>query len=350
MSDLKTIRIQNKTVGEGHPIFVIAEVGQAHDGSLGMAHAYIDAAAKAGVDAVKFQTHIAAAESTPGEKFRVKMFPQDATRYDYWKRMEFTPEQWAGLAQHARDRGLTFLSTPFSLQAIDLLESIDVPAWKIGSGDIDTLPFLDRVARTGKPVLLSSGMSTWAELDAGIARVRSHGAPLAVFQCTTAYPCPPQKLGLNIIVELQQRYDCPTGLSDHSGTIYAACAAAALGVNLIEVHVVLSRDSFGPDVTSSVTVEELGRLVEGVRFIQAAKENPVDKDGEAAARSELRVLFGRSLVAVRDLPAGHTLAEADLTFKKPGTGIAANRIAEVLGRKLLRTLRADEMIEENALE
>lgn len=330
--------------------FVIAEIAQAHDGSLGTAHAYIDAVAAAGADAVKFQTHIAAAESTPREGFRAKVFPQDATRYDYWKRMEFSAEQWEGLARHAREKGLVFLSTPFSMEAVELLERLEVPAWKIGSGEISNLPMLERVARTGKPVLLSSGMSPWCELDEAVDLVRAHGAPVAVLQCTTSYPCPAEKVGLNVLAELRGRYGCPVGLSDHSGTIFAPLAAVALGAELIEVHTVFSRECFGPDVGSSVTTAELAQLVAGVRFIRSALENLVVKDDEATARSDLRTLFGKSLVAARDLPAGYRLTDRDILLKKPGGGIAARRLKEMVGRTVARAYHYDEMFEEKDIE
>ena len=258
--------MDDHVVGPGHPCFVIAEIGQAHDGSLGAAHAYIDAVAKTGVQAIKFQTHIADAESSPDEEFRVDGFPQDSTRYDYWKRMEFTESQWAALAEHASDRGLVFLSTPFSFEAVELLEKLGVPAWKIGSGEIGNLTMLEKIAKTQKPILLSSGMSYWKELDEAISVISGYHGRVGVFQCTTSYPCPPEKLGLNVIQEIGDRYGCPTGLSDHSGTIYPSLVAVVLGANMIEVHTVLSRDSFGPDVSSSVTIEEMKVIVEGIRF------------------------------------------------------------------------------------
>src|SRR6185312_6966331 len=149
------IKIDDREVGEGRPCYLIAEVAQAHDGSIGMAHAFIDAAADAGVDAIKFQTHIADAESTLDEKFRIKMSGQDQTRYDYWKRMEFSAEEWAGLSQHARERGLTFLSSVFSVPALQLLDRLGVPAWKFGSGEIVTSDLLDAAIATGKPLLIS---------------------------------------------------------------------------------------------------------------------------------------------------------------------------------------------------
>ncbi len=291
--------MQNWFSDNNRNCLIVAEVAQAHDGSLGTAHAYIDAAAQAGADAIKFQTHIASAESTPGEPWRVKFSRQDATRYDYWRRMEFTEEQWFGLAAHAEERGLIFLSSAFSFEAVDLLERVGVPAWKVGAGETSNIPLLEKMAATGKPVILSSGMSGWEELDAAVNCVRSNGAPVAVLQCTTAYPCPPEKLGLNVIGELRQRYNCPVGLSDHSGTVYAGFAAATLGANIIEVHITLSRKGFGPDVPASITPKGLKQLVAGVRFIERALMNPVDKQAMAESFTELRQVFGKSVVAAR---------------------------------------------------
>lgn len=336
-------------VGAGAPTFVIAEVAQAHDGSLGAAHAYIDAVAGTGAHAIKFQTHIAAAESTPGEPWRVKFSRQDATRYDYWKRMEFTPEQWVGLAEHARDQGLVFLSTPFSFAAMDLLDPL-VPAWKVGSGETTNGPMIERMAATQRPVLLSSGMASWAELDEAVRIVRAGSAPLAVFQCTTAYPCPPEKTGLNVIGELLERYGCPVGLSDHSATIYAGLAAVSLGARLLEVHVTLSRAGFGPDTGSSLTPDEIAHLVRGARFIEAAIAHPVDKDRAAADLEPLKRTFGKSVVAARDLAAGQVLGAADLALKKPGTGIPAARLGSLLGRRVRRALPLDTLIAETDLD
>lgn len=331
-------------------VLVVGEVAQAHDGSLGTAHAYIDAVAAAGADAVKFQTHIAAAESTPGEPWRVRFSPQDASRYDYWRRMEFTEDQWHGLFAHAKARGLEFLSSAFSFEAVDLLDRVGVPAFKVGAGETSNLPMLERMARTGKPVLLSSGLSSWADLDAAVETVRRLGAPVAVLQCTTAYPCPPAKVGLNVLSEARARYGCPVGLSDHSGTIFAGLGAVALGAEILEVHVTFSRACFGPDVPASVTIEELKTLVEGVRFLQAALASPVDKDAMSRELSGLRQAFGKSVVAARDLPAGHRLAEADLALKKPGTGIPAARLREVVDRRLRRAVPADTLLSENDLD
>lgn len=332
------------------PCLLIAEIAQAHDGSLGTAHAYIDAVAKSGADAIKFQTHIAAAESTPEEPFRIHFSPQDRTRYDYWKRMEFSEEQWQGLAEHAAALGLIFLSTPFSLEAVALLDRIGVPAWKVGSGEVTNYPLIDRMAATHKPILLSTGMSSWEELDAVTSRATVSHSPIAVLQCTTAYPCPPERTGLNLLSEFRDRYRCPVGISDHSGQVYAGLAAAALGANVIEVHVVFSRECFGPDVTASITITELKQLVEGVRFVEKALANPVSKDDMASELTPLRKMFGKSLVAARDLAPGHLLAESDLALKKPGTGIPASRLPQILGRRVGREVPAGRLLSEGDLD
>jgi len=319
-------------------------VALTHDGSLGLAHAFVDAIAAAGADAVKFQTHIAAAESTPAEPFRVKFSKQDETRYDYWKRMEFTESQWQGLADHARERGILFLSSPFSTQAVDLLHRIGMPLWKIASGETSNGLLLDRILDTGKPVLLSTGMSPIEEVDAAVERVRARKVDVGVFQCTTAYPCPPEKIGLNLISQYRERYGCWVGLSDHSATIYPGLAGAALGMDMLEIHVALSREMFGPDVIASVTTSELRQLVDGVRFIERMRANPVDKNASAAETAPLRKLFTRSLVASADLPAGTVIARQHVAIKKPGTGLAPDRLDDVIGRKLARPVTADQVL------
>jgi len=329
---------------------VIAEVGQAHDGSLGLAHAFIDAIARTGAHAVKFQTHIASAESTPGEPWRVKFSRQDKTRYDYWRRMEFSDEQWSGLRTHAADLNLKFISSPFSIQAAELLLRVGVDLWKIASGEVSNLPMLEFIAGSGRPVLLSTGMSDMTELDQAVGLFQSRRTPITVMQCTTAYPCPPERIGLNLIPLYRDRYRCNVGLSDHSGTIYAGLAAATIGIDALEVHVTLSRDMPGPDVPASVTVIELQQLVEGIQFIETMREHPVDKNMMAEQVRPLRRLFTKSAVATADLPAGTVLCENHLTFKKPGTGIGAERIGEILGRRLRRTVPADTLLSEEDLE
>lgn len=329
---------------------IIAEIAQTHDGSLGQAHAFIDAAARAGADAIKFQTHIAAAESTPGEPWRVKFSYQDATRYDYWRRMEFTEEQWAGLKQHSDERGLGFISSPFSVEAVDLLARVGVSAWKIASGEVNNPVMFERMADTGLPFLVSTGMSPLTEIDTLVDRIKARGRALTLLQCTSMYPTPPDKLGLNLLALFRERYSCPVGLSDHSGTIYAGLAAVALGASVVEVHFALSREMFGPDVPVSLTPPELRQLVDGARFIGQALAQPVDKDSLAEELNPMRRLFTKSVVAAANLSAGTVLTAAHLAVKKPGTGLPAERLPELIGRRLTRDLAADELLRDGDVE
>jgi N-acetylneuraminate synthase len=329
---------------------IIGEVAQSHDGSLGLAHAFVDAIADAGADAVKFQTHIAAAESTPSEPWRVKFSRQDASRYDYWKRMEFTEEQWLGLRVHAEERGLFFLSSPFSIAAVELLERVGVAAWKIASGEISDSVMLDRILETRLPIMLSTGMSLISEIDDAVGRIRAARVPLAILQCTTEYPCPPERVGVNMISSYRDRYGCAAGLSDHSGTIYPGLAAVTLGAEVVEVHVTLSREMFGPDVPSSITTLELRQLADGIRFIERMNAHDLNKDGVSRELAPLRKLFTKSIVARVRIPAGTILTEEALALKKPGTGLPVARLSSLIGKRTLRTLEQDELLADDDVE
>lgn len=307
-----------------------------------MAHAFIDCVAKSGADAVKFQTHIASAESTPGEPWRVKFSKQDVTRYEYWKRMEFTPEQWAGLKNHADAVGLVFLSSPFSGEAVELLRRLGIAAWKIASGELTNLPMIEEIAKDRLPMILSTGMSPFAEIDAAIAAIERAGTPYAVLQCTTQYPSPPEAVGMNVVDELRKRYQCSVGLSDHSGTIYPALAVvAAHGAEVVELHLTMSRDMFGPDVPVSLTPQELRIVCDGVRFIERMRRGPVDKTQVGKDVLSMREIFFKSVVPLSDLAAGTVLTEELLGLKKPATGIPAAQLRQVIGRRLVRAVRRD---------
>ena len=344
------LEIAGRPIGQDHPPFIIAETAQTHEGSLGNAFAMAEVARDCGAHAIKFQTHIAAEESTPSEPWRIPFSRQDASRYEYWQRMEFTEQQWRELAAHAGERGLLFVSSPFSQRALTLLERIGQPFWKVPSGETSNVEMLDRMCETGIPVLLSTGMSPMAEIDSAVERIKARGRQVGVFQCTTAYPCPPEKVGLNLLDVYRRRYDCWVGLSDHSATIYPGLAGVAVGMDMLELHVALSREMFGPDVIASVTTSELRQLVDGVRFIERMRANPVDKDAMASETAPLRRLFTRSLVAREALPAGTVLTRDHVVIKKPGTGLAPERLAEVLGRRLSRAVTADQVLAADDIE
>ena len=323
---------------------IIAEIGQAHDGSLGIAHSYIDSLASTGVNAIKFQTHIAEAESSEFEPFRVKFSYEDDCRFDYWKRMEFSEEEWIGLKTHCDEAGVEFLSSPFSLAAIDMLERIGVKRYKVGSGEVNNLLMLEYIAKTGKPVLLSSGMSSFQELDKSVAILKSFDIPLSIFQCTTSYPTQPENWGINVIQELKKRYGAPVGYSDHSGDIYACLFAAAQGAELFEFHAVYDKSMFGPDAKSSLTPAEVSKLVEGLRQYEKSLSNPVDKTSNSQY-SELKWMFEKSLAVNKDLTVGHILRLEDLEAKKPrGKGINTAEFQKILGARLIRPLSKWEFL------
>jgi N-acetylneuraminate synthase len=314
--------------------YLIAEIAQAHEGSLGILHSYIDAVSKTGVQAVKFQLHIAEAESSIHEPFRVKFSKEDATRYDYWKRMEFTLEQWKGIKQHCDEVGLDFICSPFSNLAVDWLEEIGIHTYKVGSGEVNNFLLLEKIAQTGKPIIISSGMSSFADLDQTVAFLKSKKADFSILQCTTAYPTKPEQYGLNVIGTLKTRYDVPIGFSDHSAKTATGIAAVALGAEILEFHVVFSRSMFGPDAIASLTLEETTQLVQAVTEIHTAKNHPMDKNTNDNF-TELKSIFEKSLALNKNLPKGHVLTFDDLESKKPkGYGISAADFEKVIGRTL----------------
>ena len=350
MSIATTINICDRNIGGGAACFLIAEVAQAHDGSLGMAHAFVDAAADAGADAIKFQTHLAASESTLDEPFRISFSRQDDCRFAYWKRMEFTPEQWAGLVEHSRQRGMLFLSSPFSTAAVELLSSLGVPAWKVGSGEMISNALLDIIANTGHPILLSTGMSPWIEIDAVVDQLTQRRVPYALFQCTSRYPTPLEEVGLNVLAEMRHRYSCPVGLSDHSGSIHPALAVLARGCDLLEVHVTFDRRMFGPDSTSSLTFDEFSIIRDARDAFLKMDRHPVDKDALADSMGPMRATFGKSLAPTRVLEAGTVLEPSMLTLKKPATGLQAADLDRVVGRRLIRIVKPERLLQWSDLE
>jgi len=314
--------------------YLIAEIAQAHDGSLGILHSYIDAVAKTGVQAIKFQMHIAEAESSIHEPFRVQFSYEDATRYDYWKRMEFTLDQWKGIKKHCDEAGLDFICSPFSNLAVDWLEEIGVHTYKIGSGEVNNFLLLEKVAQTGKPIIISSGMSNFKELDKTVDFLKRKNTNFSILQCTTAYPTQPEQYGFNVIQDLKKRYNVSVGFSDHSAKISTGIAAVALGAEILEFHVVFHAALFGPDAKASLTIEETKHLVEAVNEIHLAKTHDINKNQNENFK-ELKSIFEKSLALNKDLPKGHQISFKDLESKKPkGFGISAENFNQVIGKKL----------------
>jgi N-acetylneuraminate synthase len=314
--------------------YLIAEIAQAHEGSLGILHSYIDAVAKTGVQAIKFQLHIAEAESSIHEPFRIAFSKEDTTRFEYWKRMEFSLEQWKDIKKHCDAVGLDFICSPFSNMAVDWLEEIGVHTYKVGSGEVNNFLLLEKIVQTGKPIIISSGMSNWDELDQTVSFLSNKKAKFSILQCTTAYPTSPNQYGLNLLSELKTKYTVPIGFSDHSAKVATGIAAVALGASILEFHVVFHRELFGPDAIASLTLEETQQLVSAVNDIHMALDNPVNKS-DVTKFHELKSIFEKSLALNKDLPKGHKIAFDDLESKKPkGYGIEAKFFRDIIGKEL----------------
>lgn len=344
-----SIKTENNKVKSNLQPFIIAEIGQAHEGSLGILYSYIDALAQTGIDAVKFQMHIAEAESSEHEPFRVKFSLEDQSRFDYWKRMGFSLEQWKGIKKHCDDVGLQFICSPFSNLAVDWLEELEVEQYKIGSGEVNNFLILEKIARTGKPLILSSGMSSFGELDKTVEFLKERNVEFSILQCTTSYPTKPEQYGLNVIEELKNRYNVPIGFSDHSAKIETCIAATSLGASILEFHVVFDRAIFGPDSKSSLTISETKELVSAVRNIAIALSSPIDKNDNQNF-SSLKQIFEKSLAINKDLPKNHILTFGDLESKKPkGFGIDALRFQDVIGKTLNKDLKQWDFLNEKDL-
>lgn len=328
-------------------MIILAEVGSVHDGSFGNARKLIELARSSGADAVKFQTHIASAET-----LRLAPAPSYFTsepRYEYFERTAFTRDQWKALKRHADDMGIEFISSPFSIPAVDLLEEVGVVRYKIPSGEVTNLPLLETVAKTGKPILLSSGMSSWKELDAAVQTIRRHHDRLTLLQCTSEYPCPEGRVGLNILEEIRKRYGTPMGISDHTLTNYAALAAVALGATVVEKHLTFSRRMYGSDAPHSLEPDEFSDLVRGIRSIERMLAHPVDKD-DIGRWTAMKAAFEKSVVSLVGIPRGTPFTPALIGTKKPGTGISAARFAEILGCRAARDIPADQLLTEQDIE
>lgn len=317
-------------------VLIIAEVGSVHDGSFGNALKLVEAAANCGVDAVKFQTHIPEAETLPDAP--MPPYFKGEPRFDYFKRTGFSIDQWKEIKSYCDKNEVLFLSSPFSEEAVQLLEKVGMEQYKIPSGEVTNLPMLEVIAMTGKPILLSSGMSSWEELDRAVALILKWHNKLTILQCTSVYPCPYEEVGLNAMLEMATRYKLPVGLSDHTLTNYASFAAVTMGARVIEKHFTFSRKMYGSDAAHSLEPSELVDLVAGIRAIEVLLSAKVDK-ADIQPLQEMKKIFEKSLVAAVDIPAGCILNRNSVSIKKPGTGISAARLEEFLGRKLSRDVK-----------
>jgi N,N'-diacetyllegionaminate synthase len=336
-------------------VFVIAEAGVNHNGSLPMALQLIDAARAAGADAVKFQTFRAEDVTTPTARTAdyQRVNTGASSQFDMIKALELDEEQHRALARHARRVGIEFFSTPFSLQAVDLLVSLGVARLKLPSGEITNKPLLQKAAATRLPLLLSSGMATLEEVRTAVDWIKQRwdevgapdaaegalaGPPLVLMHCTSAYPAPAEALNLRAITTMAAAFGLPLGYSDHSEGAEAAVAAVALGASVIEKHLTLDRALPGPDHTASADPQQFTDLVRSVRRVEAMLGDGIKRPH--AVEADTRDVARRSIVTTRDLVAGHVLEEADLALRRPSTGIAPDQWEALPGRRLSRAVPA----------
>ncbi len=337
------LKIKKNIIGDDYKPFIIAEVGQSHSGSLKRAIRYIRSIAETGVDAIKFQTHIASDESTLDEPFRVSFSKKYKSRYDYWKAMEFTEKEWKKISNYCKKKKIIFLSSPFSLKAVKLLKKINIPAWKIASGEFFSEQMLEEIYKTKKPLLISTGMSKYSEIYKIVKKLKKKKIKFLLFQCTSEYPSNKENIGLNIIDEFKKKFKCPAGLSDHSGNLMTLISAIASGSNAIECHIKLNGPKNNPDFSSSISLKELKFLVEFKNYFYELKNAKINKSSLSKQVKKNRKLFLKSLAPIKSMKKGEIVKADNITEKKPGTGINIKDKNKIIGKKILKNIKFNQL-------
>ena len=342
----RTIKLAGREIGPGRACFIIAEAGVNHNGDLSLARRLVDAAARAGADAVKFQTFKAerlVAPGAPKAGYQLERTDAAESQLEMLRRLELSEEAHLELLEHCRQSGLVFLSSPFDQESADLLESLGVPAFKIPSGEIINLPFLAHVARKGRPMIVSTGMAFLGEVEAAVRTIESEGCrDFVLLHCVSNYPADPAEVNLSAMRTMAEAFGAPVGYSDHTTGHEAPLAAAALGAAVIEKHFTLDRNMEGPDHSASLEPEELAGLVRGIRTVEAAlghgRKEPAPSEADTAAAAR------KSLVAARDIPAGARLTEDLIAVRRPGTGLPPAMLAYGLGRTVRESITAGTLL------
>lgn len=348
---MTAINIAGKPVGEGQPCFVIAEAGVNHNGDIETAIKLINEAAIAGVDAVKFQTFKAAAMTTaqaPKADYQKISTLGGESQREMLERLELSREAHIALIKHCRKMGVLFISSPFDNESVELLAELEIPVFKVPSGEITNLPLLERLAAKGKPMIVSSGMASMEELEEAINTITSSGpAAMILLHCVSNYPAAPADINLRAMDTIRTSFGLPVGYSDHTLGTAVALAAVALGACVIEKHFTLDRKMAGPDHKASIEPGEMAELVKAIRTIESALGQPIKqpRPSETATAAIAR----KSLVAASDIPAGATLTEDLIAIKRPGTGIPPAMISALVGRKIKVALSSGELLSHEML-
>lgn len=341
---------KNKSILNSDRIFIIAEAGVNHNGSLEVARKLIDAAVEAGADAVKFQTFKSenlVTESAPKAAYQTANDGAEESQFDMLKRLELDIESHETLMNYCTEKGILFLSTPFDLESIDLLAALGLPLFKIPSGEITNLPYLRKIAEHKRPVILSTGMATKEEIGMSLQALTEAGLPLemiTVLHCNTQYPTPMQDVNLLAMRDIGSSFKgVNVGYSDHTLGIEIPIAAASLGATLIEKHFTLDKTMDGPDHVASLDPQELIQMVRAVRNIEQALGDGEKKPTPSEEGN--RLVVRKSIVALQPITVGETLSESNLTTKRPGTGLSPMMWDDVVGTVAKRTFAKDEIIE-----
>ena len=330
---------------------IIAEIGQGHKNSLKEAKKLIDLTASSGADIIKFQTHYADAESTYDEKFRKGFKFRHKTRFDYWKSCEFTKNEWRELKRYSNKKKLVFTSSPFSEKAFFVLKSIGVNVWKIGSGEFYSDELINLILKTKNPIILSTGLSNWKEITKKVSLFKKLKKNFVILQCTTQYPLPLKNVGMNIIYEMKKRFDCPVGLSDHSGSVFPSLLALSDDITqIIEVHVTKKNNKTNPDNSSSISFDQLAFICNYRDKLKILKNVKVNKDLVSQKLLSTRKLFTKSLALKEDLKKGRILKKKNLSFKKPGTGLGRSEMKKILGKKSKQNISKNQLLKRSFFE
>lgn len=345
MTTAPSITIAGRPVGTGHPAFIIAEACDNHLGRMDVARKMIFQAKLAGADAIKFQHHLPDEEMLPGGPMSDNF---DEDLYDFLKKYALTLDQHAELKAVCHEAGITYLCTPFSWAAAQELDGLDVPAYKIGSGEMTDIPSLVRIAGLGKPLMVSTGMSTFDEIDRTYRALVQRDTELALLDCVSEYPPEYGDLNIDVITAMQARFSkAVIGHSDHTPDNFTCFAAVTLGAAIIEKHVILDKHQKGPDQSVSIDFQDLANLVDGIRKIEAARGDRREiHDRERA----IRTWAFRSLVAVQAIAAGDVITQDMIWSKRPGTGIPSHQMDEVIGRRAARDVAANTLLDWKDLE
>jgi N-acetylneuraminate synthase len=349
---VKTVEFAGRKVGTGQPCFIIAEAGVNHNGDVALAERLVDAAVRAGADAVKFQTFEAErliSAAAPKAEYQLRAGDPRESQLDMVRRLELSPEEYRQLAAYCERRRILFLSTPFDRKSVDLLVELGVPALKVGSGEITHWPFLEHVARSGLPIILSTGMAHLGEVDEAVRVVQSAGnGELALLHCVSNYPADPEDANLRAMRTMAVAFQLPVGYSDHTLGIEVSLAAVALGACIIEKHFTLDRDLPGPDHRASLEPRELAALVRGIRIVESALGHGLKCPAPSEANTT--AVARRSLVAAQDIPTGTTLTAGMVAIKRPGTGLPASFLPHVVGRTVRVEVLAGSLLRFDMLD